>query len=220
MDIHPQIEQIIISMREATRNFQKTAAAQLIDRVGRDPYQILVSCILSLRTKDAVSLAASLRLFEQAHTPAVMLTLSVEKIQSLIYPCGFYRTKARTIVTISHDLLKRFDGQVPRTMDELLSLHGVGRKTASLVLTHAFGIPALCVDTHVHRIANRLGLVATKTPAETEAALARVVPQKYWAQLTELLVIWGQNVCVPISPFCSTCPLAPLCKRVGVTRYR
>lgn len=220
MDEHHQIEQIIQTIQEATRGCEQPAARQLIDRIGKDPYCILVSCLLSLRTKDAVSLAASLRLFERAQSPMQMLSLSAETIAALIYPCGFYRVKARTIRAVSALLLEQFDGQVPRTMDQLLSLPGVGRKTASLVLTHAFDIPALCVDTHVHRICNRIGLVATKTPHETEIALSKIIPQHYWAQLTDLLVMWGQNVCVPISPFCSRCPIASMCKRIGVTRSR
>ncbi len=196
------------------------AAATIVKQYGRNPFFVLISCILSLRTKDTVSLPASQRLFEVAKTPKSMLSLPLAQIEKLIYPSGFYRQKAKQILQICHDLLEKYDGKVPSTEQELLTFKGVGRKTANLVLGEGFGIPAICVDTHVHRISNRLGLVKTKTPEETERALQKLLPKKYWVEYNTLLVIWGQNICVPISPFCSKCPIFDLCERVGVTRSR
>jgi endonuclease-3 len=211
---------IIQKLREATKNMVLPAGQQVVNEYGRDPYLVLVSCILSLRTKDNVSWPASRRLFAYAKTPSQMLALSVESIQKLIYPCGFYRQKAVTILELSADLIKRFDGNVPSNFDHLMSIKGVGPKTANLVRGTGFGIPALCVDVHVHRISNRLGLIATKTVEETQQALKEVIPQEYWIEYNELLVMWGQNICVPISPWCSRCPIRPLCERVGVKRSR
>jgi endonuclease-3 len=211
---------IIEILRTATRGMVKPAAPQVVERFGRDPFLILISCLLSLRTRDTTSYPASCRLFEHAHTPQQMLDLSLSTIQKIIYPVVYYGTKAKVLHEVSSALIKRFGGHVPSTKEELLSLKGVGPKTANLVLGEAFGIPAICVDIHVHRISNRLGLVATRTPAETEVGLQEVVPRKYWIELGPLLVTWGQNVCVPISPKCSQCALAPLCPRIGVTRSR
>lgn len=214
------VEKIVAILRRATHKLVPPASCSIVARYGRDPFLVLIGCILSLRTKDTVSLPASCRLFEQVKTPQGMLALSHEAIASTIYPVGFYRRKAITIHKICVDLLSRFDGNVPNTLETLMSLPGVGLKTANLVLGEGFEIPALCVDTHVHRISNRLGLVNTKTPEETEAALRMVLPQKYWIEWGKLLVMWGQNICVPISPKCSQCPIRPLCQRVGVTRSR
>jgi endonuclease III len=214
------IEKKLATLRQATAQFCKPAATQIIEQYGKDPYLILISCILSLRTKDTVSLPASIRLFRHARTPEAMLQVPLSVIERAIYPCGFYRTKAKTIHAISADLIDRFAGQVPADRQSLLTFNGVGPKTANLVLSEAFDIPAICVDTHVHRISNRLGIVSTNTPEQTEAALKKIVPPQYWGEWSRLLVMWGQNVCVPISPKCSTCPLLPACKRVGVTRSR
>lgn len=214
------VEKVVIALRRATEGLIPPASSTIVSRFGRDPFLVLIGCILSLRTKDTVSLPASCRLFESARTPRELLGLSTEAIASLIYPVGFYRRKAVTIHKICAELLTRFDAIVPQTLEELMSLPGVGPKTANLVLAEGFGIPALCVDTHVHRISNRLGVVTTKTPEETEAALRQVLPQKYWIEWSRLLVMLGQNICVPISPFCSICPVRPVCKRVGVTRSR
>ena len=141
-------------------------------------------------------------------------------IEKLIYPTGFYRKKAALLHEVSQDLIERFKGKVPKTEQELLSINGVGRKTANLVLGVAFDIPAICVDTHVHRVSNRLGLVKTKTVDETEIALKKILPPEYWVEYNHLLVVWGQNICVPISPKCSQCAIAQLCPRIGVTRSR
>ncbi|MEW6075533.1 MAG: endonuclease III [Candidatus Omnitrophota bacterium] len=186
----------------------------------KDPYLVLISCILSLRTKDAVTHQAGKRLFALADTPKKMIQLSAVRLVRIIYPVGFYRTKAKTIIALSHRLLSDFAGKVPRTQEQLLSLKGVGRKTANLVLGLGFGIPAICVDTHVHRISNRLGWVRTKTPEQTEEALMRRIPKKYWIMLNTVMVAFGQHVCAPVSPFCSTCTVQPWCAQRAVTRTR
>lgn len=186
----------------------------------RDPFLTLIGCILSLRTKDEMTAIAAPRLFEHASTPAAMLELSPATIEGLIYPVGFYRTKARVIRDICRDLIARFGGRVPDEIDELLTLKGVGRKTANLVVTEAFRKLGICVDTHVHRISNRWSLVKTKTPDHTEAALRKVLPRRYWIEYNSLLVAFGQTLCQPVSPWCSRCPVAHLCPRIGVTRSR
>jgi len=211
---------IIAILQTATKGFIEPASASIIKKYGKNPYLVLVSCILSLRTKDAVSLAASIRLFEHAQTPQQLLSLSSEIIQKLIYPTGFYRQKAKQLLELSSILVKKFQSKVPDTENDLLSLPGVGRKTTNLVLSVAFDMPALCVDTHVHRISNRLGFVSTSTPAETETALKELLPKKYWSEYNSLMVMWGQNICLPISPLCSQCPLLPLCPQKGVTCHR
>ena len=186
----------------------------------RDPFRTLISCILSLRTKDATTAAASSRLFARAHTPEAMLALSLKTLERLIYPVGFYRTKARVIRGISRDLIEKFDGRVPDEIDELLTLKGVGRKTANLVVTEAYAKPGICVDTHVHRISNRWGLVRTKTPDNTEIALREVLPLRHWIEYNGILVAFGQTICHPTSPWCSRCKIASLCPRIGVVRSR
>ena len=192
----------------------------LIAAEQRDPFLTLIGCILSLRTKDETTAVAAARLFKRAHTPTDMVRLKPREVERLIYPVGFYRTKARVIGEICRDLLEKFEGQVPASIDQLLQLKGVGRKTANLVVTEAFGKPGICVDTHVHRISNRWGLVKTPTPEKTEAALREVLPRRYWIEYNSLLVAFGQTICQPVSPFCSRCPMAHLCPRLGVMRSR
>ena len=181
---------------------------------------MLISTLLSLRTKDQVTLDASTRLFARATTPEAMLGLSREAIADIIRPVGFYPTKAQRILEISQILMDRYAGQVPGDMDRLLALPGVGRKTANLVLVEGFGVPAICVDTHVHRISNRIGFVRTKTADQTEGALRKTLPQRHWVKYNELLVAFGQAICRPVSPFCSRCPVADMCPRLGVDRSR
>jgi endonuclease-3 len=185
-----------------------------------DPFRVLIACILSLRTQDRTTDAAAARLFALADTPAGLLKLTARRIETAIYPVGFYRTKARVIRDIARDLLARFGGRVPDDIDALLTLKGVGRKTANLVVTIGFGKPGICVDTHVHRISNRFGYVRTRTPEETERALRATLPRRYWIGYNDLLVTFGQNVCTPISPKCSLCPVRASCHRVGVTTSR
>ena len=173
-----------------------------------------------MRTQDTTTGPASARLFAVAASPETMLKLVPRQIERLIYPVGFYRTKARVILGICRDLLARFDGRVPDTIDALLTLSGVGRKTANLVVTMGYGKPGICVDTHVHRISNRLGYVKTRNPEETEMALRGKLPRRYWIGYNDLLVSFGQNICNPISPRCSLCPVATLCPRIGVKTSR
>jgi endonuclease III len=187
---------------------------------GGTPFEILVSTVLSLRTKDEVTAAAAQRLFAEARTPEALLALGEKKVAASIYPVGFYPTKARRLMQISRILLSQHGGAVPDSMEALLALPGVGRKTANLVLGEGFGKPSMCVDTHVHRISNRIGYVRTRTPAETETALRRKLPRRHWSRYNELLVAFGQVVCRPISPFCSRCPAAEMCPRKGVERSR
>jgi len=186
----------------------------------RDPFKILISTVLSLRTKDAVTREASKKLFKRAKKPEDILKLSEREIQRLIFPVGFYRTKAKNIKKISMELIDRFNGKVPDNIEELLSLPGVGRKTANLVVTLSFDKMGICVDTHVHRISNRFGYVKTKTPEATEIELRKKLPKKWWKEYNDILVTWGQNVCTPISPRCSQCPVYKYCKRVGVENHR
>ena len=186
----------------------------------RSSFDILISTILSARTKDNVTAAASERLFSIAATPREMLRLHEEEIRKAIYPVGFYKTKAVNILRTCQELVNRYNGHVPDTMDELLTLPGVGRKTANLVLALGFNGDGLCVDTHVHRISNRLGYIRTKTPKETEMALRGKLPHRYWAIYNSIMVSYGQNICRPISPLCSHCPVYRYCDRVGVTRSR
>jgi endonuclease-3 len=186
----------------------------------RDPFRLLVACVISLRTKDEVTAAASRRLFAVASTPERVAALREERIARLIFPAGFYHTKAKQIRAIAQRIVADHGARVPASRDALLALPGVGRKTANLVLGLAFGIPAICVDTHVHRISNRLGMVRTATPEETEHALENVLPKRLWIEINDLLVTFGQNVCQPVSPWCSRCPVARRCPRIGVTRHR
>ena len=195
-------------------------AVTLIAETTGDPFRVLISTILSLRTKDETTAAASRRLFARAATPQGMLRLRAATIARLIYPVGFYRTKARAILATCRALVERFGGAVPRDLDALLTLQGVGRKTANLVLTLGFRAPGICVDTHVHRITNRLGYVRTRVPNETEQALRRKLPAEHWIEINDLLVAFGQHVCRPISPHCTRCPIRGYCARRGVTTHR
>lgn len=186
----------------------------------RDPYEVLVGTVISLRTRDEVTIESSRRLLRLAPDPGSLRNLSHRAIEKAIYPAGFYRTKARNLRKIAGILIDQEDGQVPATMERLLELPGVGRKTANLVLLLGHGIPALCVDTHVHRISNRLGFVATRSPDETEMALRESLPASLWWSYNELLVSYGKSICTPLSPRCSTCVVQGDCRRLGVTRSR
>jgi len=197
-----------------------TPVVSVIAKKRRDPFLTLVSCVLSLRTKDDVTAAASKRLFERAQSPGEILRLPARTLERLIYPVGFYHTKARAIRAICRDLIENFSGSVPSQIAELLKLKGVGRKTANLVVTEGFGKPGICVDTHVHRISNRWGLVKTSTPEQTEMRLRQVLPRRYWIEYNGLLVAFGQTICQPVSPWCSRCPLRAVCPRINVTRSR
>ncbi len=184
------------------------------------PFHILISTLLSLRTKDEVTEVASRKLFALASTPEDMLLLPPDKIADIIYPVGFYRNKAATILHVCKELIDRYSSQVPDNIDELLTLKGVGRKTANLVVTLGYGGEGICVDTHVHRISNRLGYLGTKTPDETEYALRAKLPPKYWTEYNTLMVSFGRTICRPVSPLCSRCPVSLYCDRVGVAKHR
>jgi endonuclease III len=192
----------------------------LVGQMGRDPFKVLMATMLSLRTKDQVTAQAAERLFAVAITPAQMLTIPEAKLAQLIYPVGFYKTKAKAIRAACEILIDRYNGQVPPEIDELVTLPGVGRKTANLVLTEGFRKHAICVDTHVHRISNIWGYVQTKTPEHTEMALREKLPRRYWLGYNDLLVSFGQHRCVPVSPKCTGCPVFAQCPRIGVVRSR
>ena len=192
----------------------------VVAKASNDPFQILLSTVLSLRTKDQTTAEASARLFRLATTPRAMLAVPRRRIERTIYPVGFYRTKARHIHEICRDLLERYGGRVPDEIEELLTLKGVGRKTANLVVTLGFRKPGICVDVHVHRISNRWGYIRTRTPADSEEALRRKLPKRHWIIFNDLLVPFGQNLCKPVSPLCSQCKLARYCDRVGVRKSR
>jgi endonuclease-3 len=211
---------VIAGLKAKVPEWNPTALAEVADETARDPFQILIACLLSLRTKDETTGPAAERLFALARTPEAMLRLTPRQIERAIFPVGFYRTKARVIRGVCRDLLARFGGKVPDDLEALLTLRGVGRKTANLVVTVGFDKPGICVDTHVHRISNRLGFVKTKTPDQTELALRKKLPRRHWIESNDLLVAFGQNICQPISPRCSICPVQDLCPRIGVTRSR
>ncbi len=214
-EIHAAIK-ILRRAAQAWRLPYVTALAQH----RRDPFRVLISTMLSLRTKDAVTEIASQKLFALADTPITMLRLTPRQIEKAIYPVGFYHTKARNILNVCRELIERYDGTTPDEIAELVKFVGVGRKTANLVLTLGFGKLGICVDTHVHRITNRWGYVKTKNPEQTEMALREKLPTDYWIEINDELVALGQNICHPTSPKCSICPVSQYCDRVGVTRSR
>jgi endonuclease-3 len=203
----------------AMRGMDELAVEKIAEDSLEDPFQVLIATMLSAQTKDAVTHAASTRLFRVARTPKTMAALPLGRIRRLIYPVSFYRVKAVHVKETCRQLITRYGGKVPDTMEELLTLPGVGRKTANLVLilSHA-SRDNICVDTHVHRIANRLGWVQTRTPDDTEQGLYKVVPRRLWADVNLRLVTWGQNVCRPVYPRCAACVVSPVCPRIGVTR--
>ncbi|MBI5410681.1 MAG: endonuclease III [Nitrospirae bacterium] len=214
-DIHAAL----LVLRREVRLWQEPVVG-IVARESRDPFRILIACVLSLRTKDKTTAEAGRRLFALASDPSSMLKLSLSRLEKAIYPVGFYRTKAKQIREICRRLLDTYEGHVPDSIDELLTLKGVGRKTANLVVTVGYGKPGICVDIHVHRISNRWGYVRTTKPEETEQALRRKLPARYWITFNDLLVPFGQNLCRPVSPFCSRCKLSKYCDRVGVVRSR
>jgi endonuclease-3 len=215
----PDVHKMVSVLRSEVRGFDVPIVTE-ISKKRRDPFEILVSTMLSLRTKDEVTRIAASRLLEKGRTPQSILTLTEKEIADLIFPVGFYKTKARNLLQVCKDLVEKYGGTVPEDLDELLKLKGVGRKTANLVITLGYGKYGVCVDTHVHRISNRLGLVKTRTPEETEMALREKLPKEYWIEFNDLLVTWGQNICRPMSPFCSRCKIRRYCRRVGVVRSR
>ena len=215
----PPVTKVLATMQRALAGGKLPSVSEIARR-DRDPFRILISTLLSLRTKDDVTDAASERLFAIASNARALANLDLKRIEQLIYPVGFYRTKARVIHDVANRLEAEFGGKVPNTIEALLDFKGVGRKTAALVVSLGFDTPAICVDTHVHRISNRLGWIRTRTPNETEEALMAMVPRKFWISINEIMVGFGQRVCTPLSPHCSTCPVVKWCRRVGVGRSR
>ncbi len=185
-----------------------------------NPFLVLIGTLLSLRTKDETTELVLKKLIKQARTPDEIIKIPITRLQKILYPVGFYRKKSKILKYVSHLLLKKYDGKVPDSLEKLLTIKGVGRKTANLVITEAFNKPGICVDTHVHRISNRMGIVSTKNPHETEQELLRILPKQYWIIYNRLLVKFGQTVCKPISPLCSTCPVTHLCKHTNITSHR
>ena len=214
-DIHAAMR---ILRRQAAK--WQTPVVTLIAEASDSPFKVLISCILSLRTQDSTTAHASRRLFALADSPETMVKLTAKKIERAIFPVGFYHTKAKTILEICRILIEKYSGKVPDEIDELIKFKGVGRKTANLVVTLGYNKPGICVDTHVHRISNRWGYVKTATPAKTEVALREKLPKQYWIQYNDLLVSFGQQLCRPISPLCSQCPVAKYCNQIGVTTRR
>jgi endonuclease-3 len=213
------IERALDALAELAKTLE-VPVVTLAAEVSHDPWEVLSACILSLRTKDAVTTLAVRKLFARARTPEETLAIPEGELAALIYPVGFYKTKAKVLREIARTLVSEHEGRVPDSMEGLLALKGVGRKTANLVLTQAFAKPGICVDTHVHRIMNRLGYVKTRSPDETETALRAKLPERYWIPVNPVLVAFGQGVCGPISPRCSACPIEALCPKKGVVHRR
>ncbi len=206
-------------LRRAVPQWQ-TPIVTLMAETYQSPFRVLISCLLSLRTQDGTTAQAAHRLFALADSPEAMVKLTAKRIETAIYPVGFYRTKAKVIRAICATLLRDYEGKVPDDIDELLKFKGVGRKTANLVVTLGYRKPGICVDTHVHRISNRWGYIKTPTPEKTEFALRDKLPKRYWIEYNDLLVSFGQHLCRPISPLCSQCPVAQYCSQIGVTVRR
>ena len=210
-----EIHAAVRTLRREAPKWQ-TPVVTLIAEASDSPFKVLISCILSLRTQDSTTAQASRRLFALADSPETMVRLSAKKIEQVIFPVGFYRTKAKTILEICRNLNENYRGRVPDEIHELLKFKGVGRKTANLVVTLGYNKPGICVDTHVHRISNRWGYIKTTSPEKTEVALRGKLPKKYWIEYNNLLVNFGQHLCRPISPICSQCPVKRYCRQLGV----
>ena len=205
-------------LKKAVRKFRTPSVTVIAKK--NDPFAVLVSCIISLRTRDEVTELASTRLFALAKLPAELLELSNAKIEKAIYPAAFYRNKTKSLKELCQVLVKEYSGKVPDKLEQLLKLKGVGRKTANLTLILGHNKPGICVDIHVHRISNRWGYVKTKSPNETEMVLREILPKRFWKGYNDLLVLFGQNLCKPVSPFCSSCPVEDQCPKIGVNRSR
>lgn len=214
------INEIIALLEQYTANMPPTLVENIKQIYGNDPFLILISCLLGLRATDTKTLEICLVLFNEARNPSQILELPISKLEHILKPIGFFKKKAILLHEVSNTILNNFQGVVPDQLDSLLSIKGVGRKTANLVLAQAFNVPAICVDTHVHRIVNRLGWIKTKTPEQTEKELVKIIPIRHWINLNQILVKWGQNICRPVSPKCSICVLSPLCPKIGVTTHR
>lgn len=218
----PDWEGIVAALKKWRAAQERTdpSVTTVAEHYSNDPWAVLASTILSLRTKDEVTLKTSRALLEKAPNPKALLTLSEKETIALVYPAGFYKTKAANLHKIAGILLEKYGGEVPSDLETLLELPGVGRKTANLVLIEAFDKDGICVDIHVHRISNRAGWLSSKSPDETEMILRDILPKKFWKMLNALLVLYGQKLCRPVSPFCSQCVIAPHCARAGVGKSR
>jgi endonuclease-3 len=215
-----QVEKSIKILDQLTPQWNIPVVGVIADQAKNKPFEVLISTILSLRTKDKTTLEATLRLFKKARTPQSILKLDLTTLEQLIYPVSFYKTKSKSIQKTCQIILDQYQGETPGSLDDLLKLPGVGRKTANLVLTLGFGDLGICVDTHVHRISNRWGFIQTQTPDESELVLRDKLPQQYWIRYNDWLVAFGQNLCQPVSPYCSRCPLKQICPQIGVTHSR
>ncbi len=213
------IDKVYSTLKSYTKNLP-VPVVELVEAQTKDPFKVLVTTILSARTKDQTTVFAIKKLFKVVHLPSDLQKLSVKKIEELIYPVGFYKNKAKYLKALPDELNEQFAGIIPHTIDELIKLPGVGRKTANLVVAIAFAKPAICVDIHVHRISNRLGYLKTKTPYESEMILRKKLPKKYWISYNTILVAFGQHLCAPVSPHCSKCPIIKYCNRIGVKTSR
>lgn len=205
------IDEIVQTLKAAKQ--QQSDFVKLMDSF-QDPYLVLISCILSLRTNDKTTYPATLRMLQLGRTPAELAKANVEDLEKAIFPVGFYKNKAEQIIELSKTLVEKYNSKVPETIDELVKFKGVGRKTANLVVARGFNKPAICVDVHVHRIFNRLGYIKTKTPDESEMALRKKLPEKYWIEINTLIVTHGQNICKPIKPLCKECPIEQYCLKL------
>lgn len=219
MVTNKNIDEIIKKIRESIKKYDQPVLERFNKKL-KDPYWVLVSCLLSLRTKDETTETATKNLFKAAQTPQQILKLPLKKLKRIIYKTGFYNNKAKAIINVTKKIINEFSGKVPDNLQDLLSLPGVGRKTANLVLTVAYNKMGICVDTHVHKICNRWGYIRTKTPDETEMELRKKLPKKYWKKINNYLVLFGQNICLSVSPFCSKCPVSSYCPKIGVGRKR
>lgn len=217
-DNSKNIETIMKILSKVYFSNEKTTLNRM--RKKPNPFKILISCLLSLRTQDKNTEKASRQLFEVANTPQEILSMKVEKLEQLIFSSGHYKKKARVLQSVSNELIQRFNSKVPSTKEELLSIKGIGPKTANIVLAFAYGKDVLPIDTHCHRIPNRLGWVKTKTPEQTEKELEKVLPKKYWKEFNAIFVQFGQTICQPISPWCSKCPVNKYCPRINVEKSR
>ncbi|MCX8093005.1 MAG: endonuclease III [Candidatus Goldbacteria bacterium] len=213
------IDIVIKKVKQSIKKYEQPVLERFNKKLN-DPYWVLISCLLSLRTKDETTEIATKNLYKAAKTPQQILKLPVKKLKKIIYKTGFYNNKAKAIINVTKKILEEFNGKVPNNLKDLLSLPGVGRKTANLVLTVAFNKMGICVDTHVHKICNRWGYVKTKTPDETEMELRKILPKKYWKKINNYLVLFGQNICLSISPLCSKCPVEKYCPKIGVIYRR
>jgi len=215
------IDKIFKLLEKELKKYRAPVLSKKWEKIKKTPFTTLISCILSLRTKDEVTDEASIRLFKKYRTPEKLSKAPIKEIEKLIFPVGFYHTKAKRIVDISETLIKEYNGKVPKDFNELLKLKGVGRKTANIVMVYGHKKTGFIpVDVHCNRIPNRLGWIKTKTPEQTEQEIKKILPKKYWDDFNHLIVRFGQTICVPVSPFCSRCPIKKYCKRVGVIKSR